>query len=195
VAVIESINVQMRHIGTTAKLVLVWLFVILMTNSPTVAQSKAKAKGISLELSVSFTEFTPGTKPRATVTVRNQSGSPISLESFAQLSLKLELKDRPYEFCRLDECYNASFFPHGKVLPNNAEISLVAKLYDVYWHNSISSIEAANYPKNLFTGVEPGEYNLFAALSVKADSWTARDPRFFQIKSNVVSTVIISRRK
>jgi hypothetical protein len=183
----------MRLIGTTAKLISVWLFVILVLTSATVAQSNAK--GISISLSVTSTELTSGTKPQATITIHNRSGSPISLKSFGQFTLTLELKDRPYAFCRISECYNAAFFPRVKVLPNNAAISFVAKLYDAYWHNSISSIQPANYPRNLFTGVEPGTYDLFAELSVKADNWTAADPRYFHIKSNEVSPVIISRRK
>lgn len=183
----------MRFIETTAKLISVWLFVILMATSATVAQSNAK--GVSISLSVNSTEVKPGTKPQATITVENRSGAPISLKSFGQFTLTLELRDRPYEFCRISECYNAAFFPRGKILPNNATVSFVAKLYDVYWHNSISSIQAEGYPRNLFTGVEPGAYDLFAELRVKADNWTADDPRFVGIKSNVVSPVIISGRK
>ena len=182
----------MRHISTAAKLLLVWLFVIWITSSPTVGQSKAN--GISLALAVSSTEFARGTKPRAVITVKNESGSPISLRSIGQFTLTLELKDKPYEFCRIDECYNAAFFPRDEVLPNNAVASFVAKLYDAYWHNSISSILLTNYPKNLFTS-KPGEYNLFAELAVKADNWTARDPRLFRIRSNVISPVTISSEK
>jgi hypothetical protein len=108
--------------------------------------------------------------------------------------LTLELKDRPYEFCRISECYNAVLFPPDKVVPNDGSVSLVAKLYDVYWHNTISSIQPEGYPRNLFTS-EPGEYNLFAELRVRADNWTAKDPRFVGIKSNVVSPVTISKGK
>jgi hypothetical protein len=189
---LSTFNLPVRHIRTTAKLILVWLFVILMTASQTVAQSKAE--GISIALSVSSTEFARGTKPRARVTIRNHSGSPISLKSFGQLLLTLELKDRPYEFCRISECYNAVLFPPDKVVPNDGSVSLVAKLYDVYWHNTISSIRPEGYPKNLFAS-EPGESNLFAELRVRADNWTAKDPRFVGIKSNVVSPVTISKGK
>ena len=183
----------MRFIETTAKLISVWLFVILMAASAAIAQSSAK--GVSISLYMNATVVAPGTKPRATITVENRSGAPISLESLGQFTLTLELRDRPHQFCRISECYNAAFFPRGKILANNATATFVANLYDAYWHNSISSIQVAGYPRNLFTGVEPGVYDLSARLSVKADNWTANDPRFFGIKSNVVSPVTISGRK
>src|SRR5215207_3331635 len=99
----------MRLAFTTAKLITVWLFVILVNNSGAVAQSKAN--GISISLSVSSTEFTRAGKPRAELTVVNRSGASISLESFGSFGLELELNGRPVDRCRLDECFSATVFP------------------------------------------------------------------------------------
>ena len=183
----------MRLVFTTAKLISVWLFVILVNNVWAVAQSSAN--GISISLSVSSTEFTRTQKPRAAVTILNRSGAPISLKSFARFGLELQLKGRPVTFCRLDECFSASVFPRGGELANNKSITFVAKLHDLYWHNKISSIIPANYPRNLFTGVPPGTYEFYAVLTVRGENWKADDPRAFDIKSNVVSPMTISREK
>src|SRR5688500_17171916 len=101
----------MRLAFTAAKLISVWLFVILVYNASAVGQSKAR--GISISLSVSSTTLTRSGKPRAAVTVLNQSGAPISLKSFARLGLELQLEGKPFAFCRLDECFGAVVFPGG----------------------------------------------------------------------------------
>lgn len=181
----------MRLAFTAAKLISVWLFVILGTNAWAGAQSKADR--ISISLAVSSTDFTRTQKPRALVTILNRSGATISLESLGWLSLDLQLKGKPLASCRINECFSAGLSPGRGQLANNDSITVTVKLYDLYWHNSISSIQLMNSPRNLFTHVPPGYYELYSVLSVKA--WTTGNPRSFEIKSNVVSPVAISRGK
>ena len=181
----------MRSASTAAKLISVWLLFILGSAVGIGAQSNTN--GISISLSVSSSDFTRRGKPRAALTVRNRSGAPIPLKAFERVGLELQLKGKPFEFCRLDECFSASVFPKDGQLANNDSITFVAKLYDLYWHNKISSIIPANYPRNLFTGVPPGSYELHAVLSV--NNSTAGERRSFDVRSNIVSPVTISRAK
>jgi hypothetical protein len=179
----------MRSAFITAKLIAVWLFVILVNNSSVVAQSKVN--GIFISLSVNSSEFTRDRKPRAAVKVTNRSGKPISLDTFDRLEFRLESKGKPFAFCRLDECFSVIVFPRGKKLANDASLTLITKLDGLYWHNLISSIEAANHPRNLFSGIPPGTYALHAELITKADNWKADEPRNFSIRSNIVSPITI----
>lgn len=181
----------MRLAFTAAKLFSVWLLFILLSDASAFGQSTANP--ISISLSVSSSEFSKKLKPRAFITVVNRSGEAISLDSIGRIGLELVLKGRPVTFCRIDECYSAAAFPRGGTLANNASTTLVVKLYDLYWHNKISSIDLTS--RNLFTHVPPGEYELFAEISEKADNWKAEDPRYISLKSNVVSPVTISRGK
>jgi hypothetical protein len=184
----------MRLVFTAAKLISVWLFVILVSSDRVVAQSKVD--GVSISLSVSSTEFTHTRKPRASVTILNRSGATISLKSFVRLSFELQLKGKPLEGdCRIDECFGTGVSLGRGQLANNDSVTVPVKLYDLYWHNSLSSIHLMNSPRNLFTHVPAGTYELYAVLSAKAENWTPGDPRFFEIKSNVVPQVTISRGK
>ena len=176
----------MQNFRKEAKLVLVWLFILCSSVGTIAAQSQMD--GVSIRLFVSDPQFSKATKPTATIVVENRSGKQIALSEFTFFSLELELSSKPYKSCRLDECYSAALSPGKKKIENGGWDTFLVELNDHYWHNSISSIEPANQPKNLLS-VPWGEYKLHARLSRRAENWTEKDPRYEAVKSNAVVLV------
>ena len=181
----------MRKLQEEARLFAVWLFIL--GAATTTALSQTAASGVSIQLSVSSININKSTKPTATITVRNESGSTISMGDFHWFRLELQLKDRPFKFCRIDECYTATLPLGEKTIEHGSSVSFVAKLNDFYWHNSISSITDTNRPKNLFTAVPAGEYDLGATLSMGRKDLSSDGPTYFTARSNSVGVIHLTK--
>jgi hypothetical protein len=164
-----------------ARLLAVWLFIFGVNVIPSLSQ--VDQAGVIVRLSISDLRVSKSRPPTATITIQNRSGAPLAMSDLSFFSLEMQLKSRPDD-CRVDECYSAALFPRTKKIEPGGEIIFVTKLSDLHWQNSISAITDGSRSKNFFTGVPRGEYELYAQLSVKAANWTARDPRYVQIKSN-----------
>jgi hypothetical protein len=180
----------MRKLQEEARLFVVWLFILC---AATTCLSQTPTRGVSMQLSVSSTNISESSRPVATITIRNQSGSTISMGDFHWFRLELQLKNRPYQFCRIDECYTATLPLGEREIDHGRSHSFVAKLSDFYWHNSISSITDSRRPKNLFWAVSTGEYDLIASLSMGRQDVSSEVPTYFTARSNSVSMIHLAR--
>jgi len=175
-----------------AKLFAVWL---LFFFAATPSYTQTKFYRISIQLTVNSREFVRSSKPTATITVENRSGSTFFMRELAEFSLKLESSNIFNDNCGFNECFTA-LVGRTESIENGGSLSFSVKLSDLYWHNSISSSLNLRYPKNLFTDVPAGSYKLYARIGIRngADPKTGF-PINFQIVSDPITTIWISTRK
>jgi hypothetical protein len=80
-------------------------------------------------------------------------------------------------------------------IENGKSIKYRVKVESLHWHNLISSIMNAAYPRNLFTDVPNGEYSLIAKLSARSPDWKPEDQKYIAFESNSVTVEVKTRGK
>jgi hypothetical protein len=183
----------MRIFNKKAKLIAVWLFVFSAAAVPVLSQESTE--GLNVHLAVSNPRFNKSSKPAATITVENRTGSDIAMRDFQWVEIRLQSSSMaPRDECRLDECYAATLIPGKDRIENGGSLIYKVHLTSLHWKDAVSSI-SSGYSKNLFTAIPIGEYSLHARLSVKAENWRPNDPRYRRIKSNTVAVAHIAKGK
>jgi hypothetical protein len=167
-----------------AKLAVVWLFIFC--TCAVAGMSQPKTEGLRIHLSINTTTFNKATNPTATIAIENQTESTTAMSDFQWFTVELRSASRPFESCRLDECYSASFVLGKDKIESGTTVTYNVKLSRLHWEDSISSISSGS-SSNLFAAVPSGEYTFQALLSVKAENWRLDDPRYRQFKSNLIT--------
>lgn len=187
------VKVGMRISSKKAKLIAVWLFVFSIGAVPVLSQPNTQ--GLKIYLTVNNATFHRSSKPVATITIENRTGSAIAMRDFEWFEVQLQSKSlRPAGGCGLDQCYAARLILRRDLIENGSSAAYNVNLSSLHWEDVVSSIRSG-YPRNLFAALPIGEYNLHARLSVKAANWRSEDPRYRQIKSDFVAVAHIAKRK
>jgi hypothetical protein len=156
--------------------------------------AQKQAEKFALSISVSEATFSPGRKAIVKVRIVNETSGAVSFSSFGRAEVILSDPSTSSEGCgRLSACYVASVsLGEGtKGGPAGGEwLEFEIDLADLHWKDAALSGRDLRRPKNMFTEVPPGGYDLIMRIGVPAEGSTPEEPRFAKFESNKLPVTV-----
>ena len=145
--------------------------VLLLFGLGTCTLAQTASKPVSVSLSSERTTFDQKHDANIKLTVTNKLSTPLELGG-GRSAVNLNLhKPRTYDECRISDCFGATFSRTViRIIKPGESLELSIELTDLHWYDMILSGREFNEPKNFFTRLPSGTYQLSVDIIVPRKS-------------------------